>query len=286
MTIIYNNIVPVTTNQNKYNNMKCKIFIVVSIVMLSLLSCSKENGLSANFIKGNATSFTDTIWNVSEKFGDVVKDDIDKVVKMDFDENGNIINITTYNSSGELVEKTIQKWNGNNIEEIFNYDEDGKQQFHWKYYWKNDKVQKIVTTCTMSSKWVETTTYYYSQNNPERFDSIIVIKDSERDLYTYKYLDDNNSHHEYIKFSTGNKSDAIYYFDKDKRLIKEKHSYGTKTYAYNDKGLLVKSAWDDGIIKEYIYEFDTKGSLIKRITYVTNEIKKATEMLTRHIEYK
>ena len=34
------------------------------------------------------------------------------------------------------------------------------------------------------------------------------------------------------------------------------------------------------------HEFDEKGSLIKRITYVTNESKNATEMITRHIEYK
>ena len=58
------------------------------------------------------------------------------------------------------------------------------------------------------------------------------------------------------------------------------------TYVYNDKGLLVKKNYDDGIVDEYVYEFDEKGSLIKRITYVTNESKNATEMITRHIEYK
>lgn len=266
--------------------MKFKILIVISIVMLSLLSCSKKNGLSAHFIKGDATSFTDTIWGVSEKFGEVVKDDINKVVKVDFDDNGNVIGITTYNSYGKLIEKTVQKWDGNNVDEIFDYDEDGKQQYHWKYYHKNNKVQKIVTTCTTDTKWIRTTTFYYSKNNLDRLDSIIEIKDSEKEVHTFKYLDDNNSYHEYIRSSTGDKSDAIYYFDKDKHLIKEKHFYGTETHTYNDKGLLEKSVWDDGIINEYVYEFDTKGSLIKRITYVTNGNKNATEMLTRHIEYR
>lgn len=266
--------------------MKYKIIIAFSIVIPFLFSCSKENGLSANFIKGDATSFTDTIWHVSEKFGEVVKDGVNVVVKVDLNDNGNITDITRYNSYGELTEKTVQRWDGNNIAEAFNYNEDGKQEYHWKYYYKNGKIQKIVTTCTADTKWVSTTTYYYSKNNSERFDSITVIKDSKKDLYTYKYLDDNNSHHEYIKYSTGDKEEAIYYFNKDKYLIKEKQSYGTITYNYNNKGLLTKKVYDDGIINEYVYEFDTKGSLIKRINYVTNETKNAVEMMTRHIEYK
>ena len=267
--------------------MKYNILIVLSMIILSLSSCEKKvNGLTANCVKGDATSITDTIWDVSEKFGEVVKDDINQVVKTNFDDNGNVIDYTVYDSYGKVKEKTVQKWNGTEIDEIFNYDEDGKQQFHWKYYIENDRVQKIITTCTMSSKWVETTTYYYSQRNPDRLDSITEVKNSEKDIHTFKYLDENNSYHEYIKYCTGGKSDAIYYYDKNKHLIKEKQSYGTMTYVYNDKGLLVKKNYDDGIVDEYVYEFDEKGSLIKRITYVTNESKNATEMITRHIEYK
>lgn len=268
--------------------MKYNILFVLSIVILSLSSCGKkENGLTAYHIKGNATSITDTIWDVSEKFGEVVKDNIRQVTKINFDDNGNVIDYTTYDSYGNVKEKIVQKWNDTTIDEVYNYDENGKQQYHWKYYIENDKIQKIVTTCTMSSKWVSTATYYYSSSDPERIDSITEIKDSKKDIHTFKYLDDNNSYHEYIKYSTGSKSDAIYYFDKNKRLIKEKQSsYGTITYTYNEEGLLVKETYDDGIIDEYVYEFDKKGSLIKRITYVTNESKNATEMLTRHIEYK
>ena len=267
--------------------MKYNILFVLSIVTLFLSSCGKkENGLTAHYIKGDAASVTDTIWNVSEKFGEVVKDEINYVVKANFDDNGNITDYTVYDSCGKVINKTIQKWNDTTLDEIYNYDGDGKQQFHRKYYIENDKVQKIIITCTMSEKWVSTTTYYYSNSNPERLDSIIEIEDSKKDIHTFKYFDDNNSYHEYIKYHTGNKSDGVYYLDKNKRLIKEKQSNGTTTYAYNDEGLLVKKAYDDGIIDEYVYEFDKKGSLIKRITYVTNESKNATEMLTRHIEYK
>ena len=267
--------------------MRYNIIFVLSMVILSLMSCEKKvNGLTARFVKGDATSITDTIWNVSEKFGEVVKEDINQVVKTNFDDNGNVLDYTVYDSYGNVKEKTVLKWNGLDIDEIFNYDEDGKQQFHWKYFIENDRVQKIITTCTMSSKWVATKTYYYSQSNPDRLDSITVVENSEKDIHTFEYLDENNSYHEYIKNCTGGKSDALYYYDKDKRLIKEKQSYGTMTYVYNDKGLLIKKNYDDGIIDEYVYEFDEKGSLIKRITYITNESKKATEMITRHIEYK
>ena len=61
--------------------MKYNILFVLSIVILSLSSCGKkENGLTASHIKGNATSITDTIWDVSEKFGEVVKDNIRQVI--------------------------------------------------------------------------------------------------------------------------------------------------------------------------------------------------------------
>ena len=57
--------------------MKNNILIVSSMVILSLSSCEKKvNGLTANCVKGDATSITDTIWDVSEKFGEVVKDSI------------------------------------------------------------------------------------------------------------------------------------------------------------------------------------------------------------------
>ena len=75
--------------------MKYNILIVLSMVILSLSSCEKKvNGLTANCVKGDATSITDTIWNVSEKFGEVVKDDISQVVKTNFDDNGNVIDYT------------------------------------------------------------------------------------------------------------------------------------------------------------------------------------------------
>lgn len=266
---------------------KKSVIIVIGISLASFLSCSKkENALTANHINGEATSFTDTIWRVSEKFGEVVKDDIEKVVKVNLDENGNVVDYTSYDSYGDIIEKTVQKWNGTDIDEIINYDKDGKQQFHWKYFIENGKVQKIVTTCTMSSKWVSTETYYYSKDNKDRLDSITEVKGTEKDIHTFKYLDENNSYHEYSKYWTGRKSDAIYYFDKDKHIIKEKQSNGTFDYTYDENGLCIKESTSDGIITEYIYGFDSKGSLIKRTTYVTNDSKNATEMLTRHIEYK
>lgn len=262
------------------------VFFMV-LAHLCLMSCSKtENGLTANFIKGDAVSFTDTIWDVSEKFGEVVKDGISQVVKVNLDENGNITDFTYYDSNGRIKSKTVQKWNGKTIDEVIVYGEDGKQEFSYKYSIEHDKIQKIVTTCTMSSKWESTTTYYYSKNNPDRLDSITEVENGEKDLHTFKYLDDNDSYHEFITYSTGSKSEAIYYFDSDKKLIKEKESYGTTSYSYNELGLCIKKTYSDGIIDEYVYDFDEKGSLIKRITFVTNESRNATEMMTRHIEYK
>lgn len=268
--------------------MKYNFIFVLSTVILVLSSCGKrDNGLAAYHINGAATSFTDTTWIVSEKFGEVVKDEIDEVIKYNVDDNFNITDHTAYDSDGKIKYKTVQKWNGTTLNEIFEYDRDGKQLYHWKYDFKNDKIQKIVTTFTMDSDVVSTETYYYySQNNPDRLDSITEIEDSEKLKRTFEYLDDNDSYHEYVNLSNGTKFDFCHYFDKDGRLIKEIDSNGTTTYLYNDEGLLMKETKADGTIKEYVYEFDEKGSLIKRTTYVTNGIKKATEIKTRHIEYK
>lgn len=274
--------------------MKYNFIFVLSTVVLFLSSCGKkeikENGLIENHIKGAATSFTDTLWIVSEKFGEVVKDEIDEVTKYNVDDNFNITDYTVYDSDGKIKYKVVKKY-GTTLDEVIQYNEDGKELLHWEYYLENDKIQKIVTTFTMDSDVVSTEIYYYySQNNPDRLDSITEIEDSEKLKRTFEYLDDNDSYHESINFRDGTKSDVWHYFDKDGRIINEKYSKGTTTetttYLYNDEGLLMKETKADGTIKEYVYEFDEKGSLIKRTTYVTNGIKKATEIKTRHIEYK
>ena len=268
---------------------KNSVIIVVGISLLAcFLGCSKkENALTYSHIKGEATSFTDTVWSVSEKFGEVIKEDIIRIIKFNLDEGGHAIDYTTYNSDGDIVKKTVEKWNGDEIDEIIDYASDGKEERHYKFIMENGKVRKRVISS--GSILLSTETYYYNKDNKDRLDSMIIVRnDVDKDVHTYKYLDENNSYHKYTTFSDGRKKEAIYYKDKDGNVIKEKQSFGTCNYTFDENGLCVKEATSEGYVREYIYDFDSKGSLIKSTTYLTipNEMKEATEMMTRHIEYK
>ena len=259
------------------------LFILSALLIFISISCEKKS----EWIKGDVSSYTDTVWNVSEKFGEVIKDNISSVTKVIFNEDGNVTEIIEYDSEGDIKEKTIQKYDGKKLTDKFCYDEEGEQTFHFEYFFEKDKLIKLISTCTMSSPWVTTEYFYYSKSNPDRLDSITEISEQGKDLTTFKYLDNNNSYHEYVKFWTGNSMERIYYFDKDKRLIKEVFD-GTTTYTYNKDGFLETMKNSKGETYEYEYECDSKGSVIKVITYITTktEMKKAESMVTRYLDYK
>ena len=239
---------------------------ILSVLVLLLSSCSKKrNALIDNGIKGKVTSFTDTIWSVSEKFGEVVKDEINNVIKCDVDENGNITAYTIYDSDGDIARKIVQTFKGTQFDEIRTYDRSGDEESYNKYF--------------------------YSKDNPERIDSIKVVSYGSKSTAFFEYLDDNDSYKYFTIDEDGEKSGVGYqYFDKEKRLIEDKSPYATTKYTYDDNGLCISSKqtseYGGDEEREYEYGFDKKGSMIKRITYVTSGNRKAVEMLTRHIEYK
>ena len=97
--------------------MKKNLYLTLTLFLLFIsYSCSNnsnegniKNDLEGFLIKSKAKSMTDTIWNVSEKFGELIRDDIEKIIKVNFNDDGNIIDITTYNSEGVIIEKEIGK---------------------------------------------------------------------------------------------------------------------------------------------------------------------------------
>lgn len=278
--------------------MKKNLYLTLTLFLLFIsYSCSNnsnegniKNDLEGFLIKSKAKSMTDTIWNVSEKFGELIRDDIEKIIKVNFNDDGNIIDITTYNSEGVIIEKEIKKWNGKILKESFVYGEDGKQKYHHKYTFDNEKLKKIETECTIPyENWTSVETYHYSSIEPDRIDSIKTIKNNgDKDLYTFKYLDKNTRIQKYI-LATGETHESTEYFNDKDQLIKDVDNITTVTYAYNDQGLCVKRTFADGIVDEYEYEFDAKGSLIKQIHYVKDESsgenRNPVEMYSRHIEY-
>ena len=77
-----------------------KMYLLLFVTLL-FVGCSQnkiENDLAVMNIKGSVVAVTDTIWNVEEMFGEVVKKGIDKLIKYEFNNQGNLIAVLEYGS--------------------------------------------------------------------------------------------------------------------------------------------------------------------------------------------
>ena len=144
-----------------------RIFLFLAAISL-LVACSGEESNSeaetkqsseANDVKpkaperqgwkgslyGDVESVTISEYDLKEKFGEVVKGDLEERVVGRFNEKGDVIEGAEYNSDGSLDEKIIYKYDskGNEIERA-EYNSDGSldDKLIYKYDSKGNKIEQ------------------------------------------------------------------------------------------------------------------------------------------------
>ena len=247
-----------------------KIYLFV-LAALFFVSCSQNklsNSLKSMGINGNVTNITDTVWEVKEKFGEPIKIRIDKLIKYEINDKGNITSITKYGATGKISEKTVKEYNE---EELIlsdkTYIDDGSLYSSYIYTYTDDGNYKID----------------YIRGNYKSYIKFERINDKLTKRTEFR--------------EDESKSEMKLHYDDNMRIVKiegiDSNNYLEEyelTYKDNlTTSYLYRSKY--GSIKEdYKYKLDNKGNWIEKIEYHTddydNKVPSLEKMTTRNLQYK
>ena len=250
------------------------IFITLSILFIAGCSNDKITRYAdgevtfcegTGIIKGNITSFKESVYEVVNKFDEIEIGELDYVRIMYLDDSVRINKCRVFNKRGELNYQAIYKYHNckcigytNSIlNESFIIKSNNKNKEIWEYAGSKNNIFEIAIRCLE-----------FDKNIPifNKSDTIL-ITNGDKHITSYKFMFDTfNNLTQYIfddisgelKIDSG--GEIIHnIYDKNNNLIKDLYY----TYKYID--------------------FDDKGNWIKRISYHNDEPDKIT---IREITYK
>ena len=243
-----------------------KIFLFLFIyTILVCTNCTNNKEFKPDY-QGNIVSITASIYEAVEKFGEVQVDDLEKVVKIEFNENHNIVKETTYDEDGDLDALVKYHYNDNNqLISFIGYDYDGEESYRMEYTFEG----KFIATSSYKSKYNDIK--YEFKNNGKFIVESKLYMDGKFKQYT-KYE------------KAGNVFKHINY-DADGTEI------GIGTEEYDNNNLLIKYIASDG--KVSVIKRGKNGLPIKltnvHISIYSNELYNSTELSignqTAEIEY-
>jgi|SRR5690554_1556174 len=98
-----------------------KLLTIISILLLFSHCTEIKNDLTRANLKGKVKSFEIKEYEVTEKFGEVIKGNPKYSTKKIYNEEGNVIEEANYNSNGDLYLRTIHKYNDSRKNESIEY---------------------------------------------------------------------------------------------------------------------------------------------------------------------
>ncbi len=298
--------------------MKIKQLLLMSILSLSLLGFSENNKKGNDLIflklKGNVKSLKEFAYKAIDESGKITKGEkLRNLESMDdeydyykvFDENGNIIEVISYDSAGRRVERTtyIYDKNGNEIEVIdyyydysvellsrkrtFKYDEDENiieeiwydpsiaGQYIYKYNEEGNMIEKV--WYNPDGGIIEKKAYKYDENS-NMIKEIEYDSDGKSDITVTNKYDQNGNVIEKIEYDSDGKlyNTVTYKNDKNGNMIEgnwldaEGNIQEKVSYKYNIKGQVVELSWygpEDGSTEKYSYEYNENGHVIEYSRY-------------------
>lgn len=142
-------------------------YLLLALLIVACSNETKKNDLTENNLYGKVKSLTTNVFNVViEKFGEVTKGEIIYVNKETYDDKGNMIETSSYNSDGSLAIKYIFEYDdkGNKTERsLYNSDGslDSKYIYEYEFDNKGNWINVIVYSKGFATDIQEREIVYY-----------------------------------------------------------------------------------------------------------------------------
>ena len=224
---------------------------------------------------GNVESITVTLYHLTEKNGEVVKNGIKCKDNYKFDREGNVVEKTSYDSDDLQVEKDLYKYDsrGNMIEEDYSYYRGSgyKSKNTYKYDSQGNIVEReLYHDGSLSGRYLYK---YDSQGN--------MIEEAHYDGDGSLYLkrlckyDSQGNEIEVAHYNGDGSltllSESLYKYDSQGKMIESAVSYNgslpqTAIYKYDSQGNIIEVAWYDCVDVlecEFCYKYDSRGNMIE-----------------------
>ena len=133
--------------------MKRNFIILSALLILAACNNSKDlNSWSCDGLSGKVKTLMSKCYEATERFGEVEKMNIIEYYDSEYEiplhpaylaeynEEGNVVKVTTYDEDGERLTVVKSEYIGNNQVAQNAYDSDGKVYYSWKLEVNNDKV--------------------------------------------------------------------------------------------------------------------------------------------------
>ncbi len=268
--------------------MKNKLYLIIAIVSIAFLSCTKyeirKNDLEKSNLKGKIARVTYIRYSVIEKFGE-----------LNMGEKKPYSNFEHYNEEGFLIEesgflsKKLQYNEENQLVKMINSEDTTTYRY-------NDKGLKVEED-VYSNQLLAKTKYFYDDNGNE-VENKLYSGSGELRYHNKKQYDEKNCIEEknfgssndlmnLIKYKyddKGNQIEKIIYFNinGEEKIKKDTDKYDEKNnkIEYSHYSNLYGEDYYSG--KTVYKKYDSKGNWIESIEYFNN---KPNIFITRKIDY-
>lgn len=255
-------------------------YISLAICALVFYSCSssEKNSLEDQNLKGQIHSYSEYYYGVSEKFGEIQKeqrvyglstgfpsnhkfnnegnivettyfdasDEIISKAKYEYDDKSNLSEVTMYNAQGNLAEKTIYHYNNNGLvsHEIL-YLSDGKE-FKITYFNYDKNLRLTQQIDSVVGKYSNLLSYKFDSKNR------LITKKFVNQHVEYKYKGNLRTESKLFDKSGNPLYYTFYEYDAFDNLVKD------ESYSYKKRETDIDSNY---------YVYDHMNNWIKRISF-------------------
>lgn len=279
--------------------MKLRDFILGMIIAMIICSCGRQqNDLTRQEASGDVKSIRTTGYEATEKFGEISEGDVlygqygqDVNNLIEFNTDGYITEISNFDYSGDLSQKSVYVYDGDDkVTKINTYDGDGDEISRTVYTYNNNKKVTKIVDYDKSGKINYTQKYEWDGDKVTKTQFISEYKE-------YYWMDEYNGNTlvKSVVYDKNCKPTGEYWEyenEKPKKIVTKDF---TVSLTFNNKGLCTSIVngqlintnsycWTNGESYTYDYEYDDKGNWIKKIER-KKDSQKATRIFVREIEY-